>query len=86
MGIKEGLQQDQRDRCHLVRSSIRHQLDIHQDIVASREDPHSLHLGDQCLSSRLLTEDHNTNNNIDCSRNSLGMFSIIDEGSRLVGR
>jgi hypothetical protein len=73
-------------RCHLVRSSIRHQLDIHQDIVASREDPLSLHLDDQRLSSRLLTEDHNINNNVDRSNNNLGLFSRTDQGSRLVGR
>jgi hypothetical protein len=33
--------------CHLVCNSIRHQLDIHQDTVASKEDPLSLHLGNQ---------------------------------------
>jgi hypothetical protein len=34
-----------------VHNNIRHQLDIHQDIVSSREDPLSLHLDDQCLNN-----------------------------------
>jgi hypothetical protein len=34
----------------------------------------------------LLTEDHNTSNNVDRNNNSLGMFSRTDQGSRPVGR
>jgi hypothetical protein len=56
------------------------------DIVASREDPLSLHLDDQHLNSRLLTKDHKyINNNVDCSSNNLGLFSRTDQDSRLVG-
>jgi hypothetical protein len=76
-GVRAGLQRDQWGRCHLVHNNIRHQLDIHQDIVASREDPLSLHLDDQRLNNRLLTEDHNTNNNVD-RNNSLGLFNRTD--------
>jgi hypothetical protein len=86
VGFREGLQRDQQGRCHLVCNNIRHQLDIHQDIVASREDPLSLHLVTKCLNSGLLTEDHNTNNNVDRNNNSLGLFSRTDQGSRPVGR
>jgi hypothetical protein len=66
-----------------VCNNIRHQLDIHQDIEALREDPLSLHLGDQCLNNRLLTEDHNTNNNVDHNNNSLGCST---EQTRVPGR
>jgi hypothetical protein len=38
-----------------VHNSIRHHLEFHQEVVASKEDPLSLHLGDQRLSSGLLT-------------------------------
>jgi hypothetical protein len=85
-GVIAGLHRDQRGRCHLVHENIRHQLDIQQNIVDSREHPISLHLGDQCLSSRLLTEDHITNNNVDRKNNSLGLSSRTDQGSRPVGR
>jgi hypothetical protein len=72
--------------CHPVRSSIRHQPDIRQDIVASREDALSLHLGDQHLSSRLLTGDHSISCNVDHNSSNLGLFSRIDQDSRPVGR
>jgi hypothetical protein len=84
-GVRAGLQRDQQGRCHLVHNNIRHQLDIRQDIVASREDPLSLHLGDQCLSSGLLTGDHNISNNVDHNNNSLGLFNRTDQDSRPVG-
>jgi hypothetical protein len=48
---------------------------ICQDIVASREDPLSLHLDDQHLNNRLLIEDHNINNNVNHNSSSLGLFS-----------
>jgi hypothetical protein len=86
VGVRSRLQRDQQDMHHLVRSSIRHQLYIHQDIMASREDPLSLRLDDQCLNNGLLTEDHNTNNNIDPNKNSLGMFNRTNQGFRLVDR
>jgi hypothetical protein len=85
VGVRAGLQQNPRDMCHLVCSSIRHQLDIHQDTMASKEDPLSLHLGDQCLSSKILTVDHSTNNNVDRCSSSLGLFSRTDQGSMPVG-
>jgi hypothetical protein len=69
-----------------VSYNIKHQLDIHQDIVASREDPLSLHLGGQRFSSGLLTKDHNTSSNVDRSNNSLSMFSRTNQGSRSLGR
>jgi hypothetical protein len=76
---------DQQGRCHLVHSSIRHQPDIRQDIVASRGDPLSLHLDDRRLSSGHLIGDHNINNNVDRNNNSLGLFSRTDQDSRPVG-
>jgi hypothetical protein len=85
MGVRAGLQQDQQGRCHLVRSSIRHQPYIHPDIVASKEDPLSLHLDDRHLSSRHLIRDHSINNSIDCNNSGLVMFSRIDQDSRSVG-
>jgi hypothetical protein len=86
VGVREGLQRDQQGRCHLVCNNIRHQPDIHQDIMASRGDPLSLHLDDQCLSSGHLIGDHNINNNVDRNNNSLGLFSRTNQDSRPVGR
>jgi hypothetical protein len=86
VGVREGLQRDQQGRCHLAHSSIKHKLDRHQDIVASREDPLSIHLGNQHLSSRLLTMDQSFNSNVNQSNNSLGLFSRADQDSRSVGR
>jgi hypothetical protein len=86
MGVRSGLQRDQQGRCHLVHSSIKHQPDLRQDIMASRGDPLSLHLGDQCLSSGHLIGDHNINSSVDHSSSSLGLFSRTDQDSRLVGR
>jgi hypothetical protein len=53
--------------------------------MASRGDPLSLHLSDQHLSNKLLTGDHNINNNIDHNKNSLGLFSRTNLDSRPVG-
>jgi hypothetical protein len=52
VGVRPGLQRDQQGRVHLVHRSIRPQRDIRRDIVASREDPLSLHPDDRHLSSR----------------------------------
>jgi hypothetical protein len=86
VGVREGLLRDRWDRRHLVHNNIRHQLDIHQGIEVLREDPRSRHHDDRCLSSGLPTEDHNTNNNVIHSNNSLGLFNRTDQGFRLVGQ
>jgi hypothetical protein len=70
----------------MVRSNIRHQLEIYQDIMEPKEDPLSLHLDNQRLSNRLLTKDHNTNNSVDSNNIILGLFSRTNKGSRPVGR
>ena len=59
-------------------NNIRHQPDIHHDIVASRGDPLSLYLSDQCLSRGHLIGDH-------CINNSLGLFNRTNQDSRSVG-
>jgi len=52
--------------------------------MASREDQLSLHLNDQFLRRKLLTEDHNTRTNVDRNSSSLGLFSRTNQGSMLV--
>jgi len=86
VGVRVGLQRGQQGRCHPVCCSIRHQQDICHDIMASRVDPLSINLGDQCLSSGLIIGEQNINNNIDRINNSLGPFNRTNRDSRLVGR
>jgi hypothetical protein len=85
VGVRPGLQRDLQGRVHLVRRSSRHQRDIRRDIVASRGDPHSLHLDDHHLSSGHLIEDHSTSSSVARSSSSLGLFSRTDQVSRPVG-
>jgi hypothetical protein len=73
-----------RDRVHRGRRDIRHQRDIHRDIVASRGDPRSLHLDDRRLSSGHLIKDHSTSSSVARSSSSLGLFSRTDQGFRPV--
>ena len=84
MGVRPGLQRDPQGRVHRGRRDIRHQRDIRRFIVASRGDPHSLHLGDRRLSSGHLIEDHSTSGSVAHSTSSLGLFSRTDQDFRPV--
>jgi hypothetical protein len=86
VGVRPGLQRDQQCRVHLVHRYIRHQRDIRRDVVASREDPLSLHPDDHRLSSGNLIGDHISSSSVAHSSTSLGLFSGTDLGSRSVGR
>jgi hypothetical protein len=92
VGVRPGLPRDQQGRAHLVNRSIRHQRGIRWDIMASREDPLSLHLDDHRLNNGHLIRDYSTSkcvacssSSVTCSSSSLGPFNIIDWGSRPVG-
>jgi hypothetical protein len=86
VGVRPGPQRDPQGRVHLVHHSTRHQRDIRQDIVASRGDPLSLHLGDRRLSSEHLFGDHSTSSSVARRSSSLGLFRRTDLDSRTVGR
>jgi hypothetical protein len=84
VGVRPGLQRDPQGKVRWGRRDIRHQQNIRRFIVASRGDPHSLHLDDRRLSSGHLIEDHNTSSSVARSSSSLGLFSRIDQDFRPV--